>query len=286
MERRTYLTALGAGVAAVSGCSEGESGETEPANATATGTPATTDTPETTEQGTPEPDPSPTVTDAGLLLEQGQYADLGRDIEGIGQGGELIVGIEFELPVSGGAARGVVQTNIRDSTDSQITRNSSEIDAVVGDDADSQSRQAWFAFDTESWDQGSYTAELLVNSESYGTTAASEVAFDIVEPLGEGEVELRLAEYPDEVVAGEPFDLTFGFRNLTDRDTSLATDTVTLDPARADPVVLNITHRVNIPAGEEGLVENEDNQLSYSGSYTYRIDEVDEEISFTVQPPE
>ncbi len=63
MDRRSYLTGLGAAVAAVSGCSGGDSTAT-------TGTATSTATP------TPEPEPSPRVRDAGLLLDTGPFTSI------------------------------------------------------------------------------------------------------------------------------------------------------------------------------------------------------------------
>jgi hypothetical protein len=274
MDRRAYITALGAALAAVSGCSDGDSTQT-------TGTP--TGSPESTGQPS---DQTPRVTDAGLLLDRGQYDDLQDDIEGVGQGGELIVGVEYDLPVSDGAARGLVEIRVVDDEDGEVAVRTAEIDRVVGDDSEFDSRQSYAVFDTTSWETGSYIAEVLVNDEGHGTTASTEVPVDVVEPLGAGEVELRLAEFPDEVLAGEPFDWTLGFRNLTDRDSSVVTDTVTIDPARKEPAELDIERRENVPVGEEILVEQEGLRFSHQGSYTYRIDELDAEFSFTIQPPE
>jgi len=278
MDRRAYLTALSAAAAAVSGCSDGGS------TATTTGTAADgTATP--TEQAPVEdpPDPAPTVTDAGLLLDRGEYASLG-DIDSVGQGGPLVVGVAYDLPASGGSARGLVETRVSDGDGAELDTNTREVDIVA--DGDSVSRRAWFAFDTIDWDQGSYTAEVLVNSEGYGTTASTEVPFDIVEPLGAGEAEMYIADFPDEAVAGEEFDWTLGFRNLSDRDSSVVSAIVTLDPAMGDSVALDIPYRENVPAGESITVERTDIRVSQSGTYTYAIGRLDAEVSFTIQPPE
>ncbi|MBX0286990.1 hypothetical protein [Haloarcula salinisoli] len=283
MHRRAYLTALGAAAAAVSGCSEGDS----------TGTATTTDTAADgtatpTERGTatpeqPDPDPTPSVTDAGLLLDRGEYATLG-DIDSVGQGGPLVVGVEYDLPASEGSARGLVETRVFDDQGTRLETNTTEVDVVA--DGDSVSRRAWFAFDTIDWEQGSYTAEVLVNSDSYGTTASTEVAFDIVEPLGEGEAEMFLAEFPDDAVARENFDWTLGFRNLSDRDSSVVTGIVTLDPAGADPVALDSPYRENVPAGGAIQVEKTDFGINRPGTYTYEIARIDADVTFTIGPPE
>lgn len=283
MDRRTYLTVLGAAVAAVSGCSEGDSTATTTATGTAgTATPTdrATPTPEQTPTEEP-PDPSPTVTDAGLLLDRGEYASLG-DIDSVGQGGPLVVGVEYDLPVSGGSARGLVETRIFDGDGVRVDANITEVDVVA--DGDSVSRRAWFAFETTDWDRGSYTAEVLVNSDRYGTTTSTEVAVDIVEPLGEGEVEMYIAEFPDDAVAGEEFDWTLGFRNLTDRDSSLVTDTATFDPAGHESVTLSSETRENVPANDEILDESEIG-VPHVDSYTYRLTEVGAEVSFSVGSP-
>jgi len=274
MDRRAYLTALGAAAAAVSGCSEADSTGTGNGG-TATPTEAGTPTPE-------QPDPTPTVTDAGLLLDRDEYATLG-DIDSVGQGGPLVVGVEYDLPASEGSARGLVETRILDD-DTRLDTNTQAVDVVA--DGDSVDRRAWFAFDTTDWEQGSYTAEVLVNSDSYGTTASEAVAFDVVEPLGEGEAEMYIAEFPDDVEAGETFDWTLGFRNLTDRDSSVVSGIVTLKSAGADPAALDIAYRENVPAGESVTVEEEDISLGYPGTYTYAIARLDAEVSFTIQPEE
>ncbi|MFC6756873.1 hypothetical protein ACFQER_09510 [Halomicroarcula sp. GCM10025894] len=82
MDRRTYLTALGAAAAAVSGCSEGDGTETATRTSTTDGTPTPTERATATAQ---QPDPTPSVTNAGLLLDKGEYTSLG-DIDSVGQG--------------------------------------------------------------------------------------------------------------------------------------------------------------------------------------------------------
>lgn len=280
MDRRAYLTTLGA--AAVSGCSGGDS--TATVTETPSGTVSTaTDGPTTPTEQT-EPDPTPSVTDAGLLLERGRHATLG-DIDSVGQGGPLVVGVEYDLPASGGSARGLVEVRVRDTDGTEQVTDSIERDAVVAGDSEFSSEKSWFAFETADWEQGSYTAEVLVHSESYGTTASTEVSAEVVEPLGEGEVEMYLAGLPDDAVAGEEFDLALGFRNLTDRDSSLVTDTVTFDPARRESVTISSEKRKNIPANDQLLAKTTIG-VPYPGSYTYRLREVGAEVSFTISPPE
>lgn len=273
MDRRAYLTALGAAAVAVSGCSEGDSTTSE--SDTPTGTEST--------EATPTPEPTPTVTDAGLLLDRGEYASLG-DIDSVGRGGPLVVGVEYDLPASGGSASGLVETRVFDADGARLDTNTSKVDVVA--DGDSVGRWAWFAFDTADWEQGSYTAEVLVNSDSYGTTASTEISFDVVEPLGPGEVEMYLAEFPDDPVARENFDWTLGFRNLSDRDSSVVTAIVTLDPARADPVALDSPYRENVPAGEAIQVEETDFRINRPGTFTYEIARLDADVTFTISPPE
>ncbi|WP_277542198.1 hypothetical protein [Haloarcula laminariae] len=275
MDRRTYLTALGATVAAVSGCSEGNSTETPDGDTAADGTP--------TERETSQPDPAPTVTDAGLLLDRGEYDSLG-DVDSVGRGAPLVVGVEYDLPASGGSARGLAEARIFDADGTRLDTSTNEVDVVA--DGDSVSRRAWFSFGTADWELGSYTAEVVVNSENYGTSTSTEVAAELVEPLGEGEVEMAIAEFPDDAAAAEEFDWTLEFRNLSDRDSSVVTDTVTVGPVGADPVDLDISYRETVPAGGATQVERAAVRINYPGTYTYRIDALDAEVSFTLQPPE
>jgi len=225
------------------------------------------------------------VRTSGLLLEPDAFDTL-DSTDSVGRGGTLVLGLDFDLPVSDGAAQGLVEARVFDSSDSRVASKTSSVDSLADDGTESARHVAWLSFDTTGWALGSYTAELLVNDRSYGTTVSTAEAFDVVEPLGPGEVELRLAEFPADVVAGETFGWTLGFRNRTDRDSSVVTDTVTLDPARSAPVELDIAYRENVPAGEETLVEIEDNSLRYPGTYTYRIGDIDAEVSFTVSPPD
>ncbi|MDS0281864.1 hypothetical protein [Haloarcula onubensis] len=281
MDRRAYLTALGAAAAAVSGCSEGDGTGTANQTKTADGTPTVT------EQATPateQPEPTPSVTDAGLLLDRGAFDGLG-DIDSVGQGGLLVVGVEYDLPVDDGSARGLAEAGVRDSDGTELSTDTEDVDAVVTDDSEYHSDRSWFAFDTASWDQGSYTAEVLVNAEGYGTSASTEVPVDIVEPLGPDEVEMYLAEFPDDAVAREEFTWTLGFRNLSDRDSSVVTDTVTFDHAGDEPITISSATRENVPANDETLVES-DIRVPYSGAYTYRLPAVGAEVGFTVGYPE
>lgn len=280
MDRRAYLTALGTAAAAVSGCSGGDG--TGTANQTKTADGAATPTERAT--ATAEPDPTPRVTDSGLRLDTDSFRSF-DDIDSVGQGGILVVGVEYDLPVSDGSARGLVEARVRDSDGTELSTDSEEIDAVATGDSEFHSDSSWFAFDTADQEPGSYTAELLINSEAHGTSTSTAVPFDIVAPLGEGEVEMYLAEYPDDAVAREEFEWTLGFQNQTDRDSSVVTDIVTIDPARADSFEIETQYRENIPAGEETTVEKTLN-VNIPGTYTYRIDAIDAEVSFTVSPPE
>lgn len=267
MDRRAYLTALGATAAALSGCSE--------ENRT-----GTTATPTERASATPErSDPSPRMTDVGLMMGRGEYTTLG-DIRSVGQGGSLVIGTEYDLPASEGSASGLVETRVFDSEGTRLDTNTTEVTVVA--DGDSVSRQAWFAFGTADWTPGDYTAEVLVNSHPYGTTVSETVAFEIVEPLGAGEVEMYIDEFPDDAVASEEFDWTLGFRNVSDRDSSVVTDTVLLDPARGDSVLLDVPYRENVPAGGETTVPREDIKITRGGTYTYRIEELDAEVGFTL----
>lgn len=267
MDRRSYLTGLGAAVAAVSGCSGGDSTAT-------TGTATSTATP------TPEPEPSPRMRDAGLLLDTGPFTSIDDELDSVGQGGKLVVGAEYDLPASDGSASGLVEMRIFDSENSRVDTKTTEVNVVA--DGDHVSRRVWFAFGTADWTPGEYTAEVLVNSNIYGTTVSETVAFEIVEPLGAGEVELYIDEFPADAVAGEEFDWTVGFRNLSDRDSSVVTDIVVLDPARGDSVRLDIPYRENIPAGGSITVRRTDINITRAGSYTYRIDALDAHVSFSI----
>jgi len=281
MDRRAYLTALGAAAAAVSGCSEGDNtgtaSQTETADGTATPSERATATAE-------QPDPTPRVTDSGLRLDTDSFTSF-DDIDSVGQGGILIVGVDYDLPVSDGSARGLVEARVHDSDGTELSTDSEEIDAVATGDSEFHSDSSWFAFDTSDQEQGSYTVELLINSEAHGTSTSTEVPFDIVEPLGEGEAEMYIAEFPDDAVAREEFEWTVGFRNQTDRDSSVVTDIVTIDPARADSFEIETQYRENIPARGETTVDKT-LKANIPGTYTYRIDAIDAEVSFTVSPPE
>jgi len=292
MDRRTYLTTLGAAAVAVSGCSGGDGTATTDRTGTDDGTATPTARATGTSEQTPAeqtpteepPDPTPSVTDAGLLLGSGRHATLG-DIDSVGQGGPLVVGVEYDLPASGDSARGLVEVRVRDTDGTEQVTDSTEIDAVVAGDSEFHSDSSSFAFDTTDWEQGSYTAEVLVHSESYGTRASTEVSAEVVEPLGEGEVEMYLAGLPDDPVAGEEFALALGFRNLTDRDSSLVTDTVTFDPARRESVTFSSEKRKNIAANDQLLAKTTIG-VPYPGRYTYRLREVGAEVSFAVGAPE
>jgi len=296
MDRRAYLTALGAAAAAVSGCSEGDSTGTanSPATANDTATPtgtersatATEQPPATAteESATPTSDPEPNAVDSGLLLEPGSFTSF-AGIDSIGKGGPLVVGTVVELPVSDGSARGLVEARVLDSQGTELTRTSQDIDTVAETDSEFQRERVWFAFGSALWELGDHTVEFLVNSEDYGTTTATEVPFEVVEPLGPDEASLRLVEFPRNVTADESFDWVLGVRNLTDRDTSLVTDTVTAVRARDDPVEVDQRFRRNIPAGEEIRLDL-GSTLDYAGSYTYSLGGIDDEVTFVVDSPE
>lgn len=266
MDRRAYLTALGATAAAVSGCSEGDG--------TATPTRTSTTTPE----------PTPRVTDAGLLLDRDEYATLDDDIESVGQGGLLVVGTEYDLPASDGSARGLVEARVFDRDGTRIETNTTEVNVVT--DGDRVNRQAWFAFETADWDRGSYTAEVLVNSDDYGTRSSTEVGFDVVEPLGPGEVEMEVVEQPDEIVVRERFDMTIAIRNLSDRDSSLVVDSVVTTREGGSTIELPAETRENVPADGEVLDRREDMYFNKPGEHTHRYEAVDAEFSFTVNERE
>lgn len=273
MRRRAYLTAVGSGLAVLGGCSGGDS------EATPTATPEPT--PEPTPESTPVP--SPSVTEAGLLLDREEFSALDSDIESVGRGGEAIVGATFEMPAGGGSVRGLVEATVYDSENSDVASNTSDISAVVDEGQQYQRRTVWFAFDTESWAQGRYAAELNINDESYGTSAdATTVEFDVVEPLGEGEVEIEQVDPADQIFVDEEYTMEFTATNVSERDSSVVVDTVTLEyegrEAQFDYVITE-----NIAVDGAVTVTLEDLSFNVPGRYTFRLPEQDAEFVFTVE---
>jgi hypothetical protein len=284
MDRRAYLTAVGSGLALFAGCSD-SAGEEQTGTATRTATETPTATPEPTPESTPtpEPEPTPTVTDAGLLANQGEYSELDSDIDGVGQGGTLFVGTEFEMPVSNGSVSGFVEVTVYDSTDSEVATNSVDIGATA-EDRQRQSRQAWLSFETESWALGEYTAEVVINSDDYGTTStARSVAFDVVEPLDEGEVEIERADPSDQIFVDEDVTIEFTVTNVSDRDSSLLTDFPTIEYETGESAELDVIYIENLPAGESETVRTTEISFNVAGTYTFRLSEQDAEFTFTVE---
>lgn len=276
MRRRAYLTAVGSGLAVLGGCSGGD-GETAPTTRE--------QTPESTPEPTPEstPVPSPSVTEAGLLLDRDEFSALNSDIESVGEGGEAIVGAAFEMPAGGGSVRGLVEATVSDSENSEVTSNTSDISAVVDEGQQYQRRTVWFAFDTESWDRERHTAELSITDESYGTTADPRtVEFDVVEPLGEGEVEIEQVDPADQIFVDEEYTMEFTATNVSERDSSLVVDTVTLEYEGRD-AQFDYLITENIPVDGSVTVTIEELSFNVPGRYTFRLPEQDAEFVFTVE---
>ena len=285
MNRRNYIASLGSGLTLLAGCATGDGSDEGETNSTATETETATET--STPTPTPEPDPKAVITDVGLIRERGRYPDLARSITSVGRGGEAIVGMEHRLPVKEGAASAIIQATIRDDDGIEIDQSSMDPDAVIQDESEFVSHKAWFAFDTSGWDTGSYTIELLVNATNYGTTADPEkVEFDIVEPLGDGDVTLELVEKPNTIRVNESFDLTYNIRNVSDRDSSLIVDTVVVDHEDVDAVELERDVSGNIPAGGREQFDETDFSINVTGDFIYRIPTLGVEFPFTVEPPQ
>ncbi|KOX95170.1 hypothetical protein AMS69_04785 [Haloarcula rubripromontorii] len=287
MNRRNYIAIAGSSLTLLAGCTTGEESTDGETSTTATDSPGTESVTETpTDTPTPEPDPKATITDAGLLRERERYTDLARDIGSVGLGGEVIVGLEYELPVKDGAVSAIIQATVYDDDDTELDRSSMDSDAVVQDGSAFVSHEGWFAFDTSDWHTGRYTIELVINATEYGTTADPvTVEFDIVEPLGESDVALELVEKPNTIRVNEPFDLTYNIRNVSDRDSSLTVDAVVVDHEEVDAVELERDLSGNIPAGGREQFSEVDFSTNVTGEFTYRIPELGVGFPFTVEPP-
>lgn len=129
----------------------------------------------------------------------------------------------------------------------------------------------WYAMpiDTAGFSRGTFTVEVSVTDVRQNVTAGpTTVAFDVVEPLEDDDVELR--EYsPETVTAGREFTWEVTLRNLTDRTSSIdGTLTVSVRGEGSSAVG---PQSYTIPAGSMVTYRRDELRLPEPGTYVFRL---------------
>jgi len=284
MRRRTYLAGCTGGFALLAGCGEStgnESGDTD----TARSTPTATATQTTTPTETPAPEHTPTITDVGVLREPDRYADLRRDVSGVGRGGILVIGTTVEMPVKEGSLSGVVRVSVRDSDGQRVGKQSVEIVETTGEDGQYSTQRGWVAFETADWEVGDYTAAVRAESTAFETTAGPMTRqVSVTELLGDGEGSVDVIDRPSRIVAGNRYDYSISISNETDRDTTLRDRFVaTYDGEEVGKLDLP---RENVTAGGQVTTALKQLGLHAPGTYTFTLERIGASFSLTVVAPE
>lgn len=293
MRRRSYLTLVGSLVSG--GCLGEQSGggsESTPtatptptegltATETPTPTPTPTETPAPTETPTPTPEPEPSVIRANPVMTWAEYGDTGTQATtAFGAGAPVLIGSRHRLPTADGKVDATVQCTIYDSGE-EIATDALEITELV-DTAGPWRNEAMFDFEADRFERGTYSAEILLHEDRFGTRARTDpIEFEIVDPLTAGEVEIVEINHPDPITANEPFWIDVVYKNVSDRDSSIVSD-YSLRRNLGDWVAGDEPWVENLAAGAEYTWERTGMKLP-RGEYTERLDGLDLTWSFEIE---
>lgn len=293
MRRRSYLAVLGSLVSG--GCVGGQSGsDSEPTpsgSATPRETPTPTETPSPTatptgtptptETETPTPEPEPTAVQTNPVMAWDEYGDVEAErTSAFGAGAPVVIGSRHRLPTVDGKVDATLQCNVYEGEE-QLSKDTLEITELV-DTAGPWAHEAIFVFESETFERGSYSAEVLLRDDRFGTRVRTDpIEFEIVDPLTSGEVEIIEVDHPDPIKANEPFSMDIVLKNVSDRDSSIVSDH-SVRRNLGEWTNFDDTRTANIAAGAEFVWERTDWELP-RGEYTERLDALDLTWSFEVE---
>lgn len=273
MRRRNLLVAMG-GLTALAGCSSSDSSGTDQNSTTQTTTPEQLS--DGLREGIPE------IEQLNLVPKYGDYGDVvGNEIESVGQGGVAVVAFRYKMPVHDGKTEEFIETSIYHNGSSFDSKTRTDEDLVdVENGAITYERSE--PFETENWDTGTYSAEVIARDEISNKNSKSQtIEFEILEPLGAGDAEVTSVETPPNVQKGDDVSFTVNLKNNTSRDNSIVSP-ISVRYENGEWNSFDEKLRLNIPAGGTGEYEPAGGSYSAEGTFEYRLDAIDETWSITV----
>lgn len=271
MHRRTYLTALGTGVAALAGCAGdgGSDGTASPSPTdtwTATATTTPTDTPTATHTETPTEMATPTETETETATEFPDVPRITRanlvwtarhddfltrnHVGAVSPGPGVTVGIEALVSVEDGRAASGFYALVTDSDGEDVTGGGwTDERSVPG--ADRATIRSSSTFDLSDEPLGEYGVSVALGDEDLETVTweGGGFSFDLVAPLESPKVEL--VDYgPEEVAVDEEFSTRLDLANRTDRDAGVVSPFVYTDLETGVTRTVVVRYQWVVPAGE------------------------------------
>lgn len=252
MKRRSYLSMVA--LPAIAGCSSQSSS--------------------TTEAGI-------SIEESSLLSHWEDFGDvLSNQMNAVGVGGIANIGARYNIPVHDGKVEELFQVTVFNE-ESSVDSRTVEDTKLVRNDVQKEAYERWEGFDTTDWEQGNYTAQVIVRDEVTGENASAEFDFSINEPLGPDEVEIVDVVQPPNWEVGEADTFEISVKNTSDRDGSIVSSfSVRINDS--DWQSYSDKYISNIPAGETRTEESDRESFERAGSYEFRIDDIDESWTIDV----
>jgi hypothetical protein len=276
MKRRHYLAALSAGVLA--GCSGSDGSETQQGTEpTETPTPTPNPTPEPTPTATPEP-VSPSISETSLLYGWRDFGDVqDKQLEAVGKGAQAIVGFHYSAMVHDGTVNLTEQVSVYGPENNRVDIDQ-QTDEQLTDTEGVQEYEHAIAFDTATWDLGSYTYEVLIRDNV--TSKVSDTirgSFQVNSPLSDDEATLQSVDAPDSVNVGEDYSFTLEIGNTSNRDGSVVTSlSAKYESSRDWYTYTDDKLTVSIPSEWRNTWESAPVSFDTEGTLQYRLDAINE----------
>jgi|GEM_PF-1942324 len=272
MDRRRYIALMGA--AALAGCAS-EGSDQESTTTTAPSTTTTTTTETSTETTTPPANRPPTIDTVSLISRWDEFGDAkDHQLQAMGRGALAIVGFRYMAGVHNGTANYTEQVKVYGPDGNRVAIDQSTDEQLVDETGYSSWEHALY-FETESWDLGEYTAEVLIrDNEINATSDTGSTEFTVNRPLTEGDAELVNVIGPDSIQPGERYEFTLELMNTSARDGSVVSPWSVKWESGLNWSTYDTEVTASVAAGEtnewSGYVEG----LEDEGTVIFRLDEI------------
>ena len=205
-------------------------------------------------------------------------------MDSVGVGAFANIAFRYTLSVHEGKSEELVQVQVFDENSSVDSKSDTDT-SLADSDLEEETWERWISFDTANWERGEYTAEILVRDEITGKNSEqSDVEFELVDPLQEGEVDLESIEKPATIRKGEPFSFKLHLRNRSDRDSSIVSiPSYRYEDGDWQSGDSEDKIRVNIPARTTRTWESAEFSLDYSGTHEFRLPDLGVSWTLTVK---
>ncbi|WP_424017903.1 hypothetical protein ACOZ4N_18840 [Halorientalis pallida] len=263
MKRRAFISLTGAAVFA--GCSSNDSNPSSEPQASAM----------------PGQSTQPEVLTANHVYEWETFGDAGDNAATASTPGvPIMIAGRYRIPVSDGQLDMTEQIQIYDNSGQRIASDSHTEQQLAS--GDSERWEHGLAFQTGSWDTGSYTAEVLIRDNATDQVSEpAEVEFEMRPQLPTANISVERVDAPATVSTGEPYQPRVVFSNDGGRDggfisTFSARDSISQWQTFRTPVALTI------PRGGTNDYEFGSVTFDQTGELRLRIDRLDYSWTVTV----